>query len=194
MTAVAAVAWVPCAMLPASAAASERRGGGPTYRFFDPAEARFIEAACERLIPADASGSGALAAGVPRYLDEHLSGPWGMGRRLYRDGGWQPGTPPRTPLPVAPAELFRKALGAINREFGKRSTSFSELPAAAQDRFLTALRSGEVQLDGVPAARFFDVLLALTVEGFFSHPLHGITRDRVAWQMSGYPGAHARVS
>ncbi len=194
MTAMGAVAWVPCALLPASGAAPECRSGGPAYRFFDHAEARFIEAACERLIPADASGPGALAAGVPRYLDEHLSGPWGTGRRLYRDGSWQPGTPARVPLPVTPAELFRKALGAINREFGQRGISFSELPGTAQDRFLAALGSGEVQLDGVPGARFFDLLLALTVEGFFSHPLHGGTRDRVPWQMSGYPGAHARVS
>ena len=37
----------------------------PTYLFFNEAEVLFIEAACERLIPADESGTGALGAGVP---------------------------------------------------------------------------------------------------------------------------------
>ena len=65
----------------------------PTYLFFNAAEVLFIEAACERLIPADESGTGALGAGVPNYLDKQLGGAWGAGERLYRSGPWAPGTP-----------------------------------------------------------------------------------------------------
>ena len=36
----------------------------PTYLFFNAAEVLLIEAACERLIPADESGTGALGAGA----------------------------------------------------------------------------------------------------------------------------------
>ncbi len=195
MTTASAIAWLPAsAIAPLYGAAPPTRRTATGYRFFEQAEARFIEAACERLIPADASGPGALAAGVPHYLDEQLSGSWGAGRRPYRDGGWQPGTPLRTGLPLTPAELFRRALSAINRDFGRRGTSFGELPATIQDRFLVALGSGDRHLDGVPAARFFNLLLTMTVEGFFSHPLHGSARDRVAWPMAGYPGAHAAIS
>ena len=65
----------------------------PTYLFFNAAEVLFIEAACERLMPADESGTGALGAGVPNYLDKQLGGAWGTGERLYRSGPWAPGTP-----------------------------------------------------------------------------------------------------
>jgi gluconate 2-dehydrogenase gamma chain len=50
-----------------------------TYLFFSAEEVLFIEAACERLIPADESGPGALGAGVPNYIDKQLGGAWGRG-------------------------------------------------------------------------------------------------------------------
>jgi gluconate 2-dehydrogenase gamma chain len=65
----------------------------PVYLFFNLAEAAFIASACERLIPADKSGPGALGAGVPNYLDKQLGGAWGSGERLYRSGPWQSGSP-----------------------------------------------------------------------------------------------------
>ena len=51
----------------------------PVYLFFNASEARFIEAACERLIPADEHGAVALAAGVPNYLDKQLGVPGAPG-------------------------------------------------------------------------------------------------------------------
>ncbi|MEA3135662.1 MAG: gluconate 2-dehydrogenase gamma chain, partial [Gammaproteobacteria bacterium] len=89
------------------------------------------------------------------------------------------------------ATLFRTALSAILRDLEKRGATFSELPAHTQDSYLHSLESGRAPLDGVPSAAFFDMLLAMTVEGFFSHPHHGSVRDRVAWPMHGYPGALA---
>ena len=179
-------------------AAHQHRAAAPTgprqsvYLFFNVAEARFIEAACERLIPADEAGAGALAAGVPNYLDKQLGGAWGAGERLYRSGPWLPGTPSQGyQLPFTPAELFHTALRAINQDFEKRGTAFGDLSAQAQDAYLKSLEAGGQDLDGVPSAVFFDMLLRMTIEGFFSDPVYGGNRDMVAWRMIGFPGAYA---
>jgi gluconate 2-dehydrogenase gamma chain len=88
-----------------------------TYLFFSTEEVLFIEAACERLIPADESGPGALGAGVPNYIDKQLGGAWGAGERLYRSGPWQQGTSTQGyQLPFTPAELFHTALVKFERE------------------------------------------------------------------------------
>src|SRR5882757_11236271 len=166
---------------PAKAASPEVES---VYLFFNAAEARFIESACERLIPADESGPGALGAGVPNYLDKQLGGAWGAGERLYRSGPWIQGTPSQGyQLPFTPAELFRTALRAINTELAKRGPQFSELPAAAQDDYLKSLEKDNHDFDGVPSAVFFDMLLKMTVEGFFADPVYGGNRDMVAWRM-----------
>jgi gluconate 2-dehydrogenase gamma chain len=162
-----------------------------TFLFFDSEEALFIEAACDRLIPADESGPGALSAGVPNYLDKQLGGAWGAGERLYRSGPWQSGTPSQGyQLPFSPAELFHASLRAISRDLG-RGTPFHEMSGEAQDAYLKSLESGAHDLDGVPSAVFFDMLLKMTVEGFFSDPVYGGNRDMVAWRMIGFPGAYA---
>jgi gluconate 2-dehydrogenase gamma chain len=164
----------------------------PAYVFFNAAEAQFIEAACERLIPADDLGPGALGAGVNNYFDKQLGGAWGAGERLYRSGPWAEGTPSQGyQLPFTPAELFRTALRAINQDFESHSAQFSALVPDAQDAYLRTLEAGGRDLNGVPSAVFFDLLLKMTVEGFFSDPVYGGNRDMVAWRMIGFPGAYA---
>jgi gluconate 2-dehydrogenase gamma chain len=182
---------------PHSPAAPSKAGTGAdstkiTYLFFNAAEVLFIEAACERLIPADESGPGALGAGVTNYLDKQLGGAWGAGERLYRSGPWQPGTPTQGyQLPFTPAELFRTSLRAVIRELEARGKPFNELSGDAQDVYLKSLESGAHDLDGVPSAVFFDLLLKMSVEGFFSDPVYGGNRNMVAWRMIGFPGAYA---
>ncbi len=161
------------------------------YLFFGAAEAAFVEAACERLIPADGRAPGALDADVPHYLDEQLQGPWGRGEVPYRHGVWQPGTPTRSSI-HAPAQFFRAALRAIDEHVRTRGIAFGALAHAEQDAFLAALAAGGLPSKGVPLPAFFAMLLQLTVEGFFSHPRYGTTRDRVAWRIQGFAGAFAR--
>jgi len=191
VAALGAATVIPAAALrlaDAARAASVESG----YVFFSAAEAQFIEAACERLIPADDCGPGALGARVPHYLDEQLGGGWGAGARPYRSGPWQPGSPSQRPrLSCAPAELFRRGLRAIIGGFEAHGTAFAALSADAQHAYLKFLEAGAADLDGVPSEMFFDMLLKMTVEGFFSHPLHGASRDVVAWRMVGFPGACA---
>lgn len=166
--------------------------GKTTYLFFNAAEVAFIEAACERLIPADESGPGAQGAAVPNYIDKQLAGAWGAGERLYRSGPWQPGTPTQGyQLPFTPAELFHVALRAINLDLEAHGTPFNDMSGEGQDAYLKSLESGARDLDGVPSAVFFDMLLKMSVEGFFSDPVYGGNHNMVAWRMIGFPGAYA---
>ncbi len=179
---------------PSSALPHATGGGQHPYAFFDATEARFIEAACERLIPADSSGPGARDTGVPRYLDRHLADAWGNGARLYRLGQWQPGTPSETLQPSKPAALFRAALSAIHRDLSLRGTSFAELPTAAQDDYLASLEAG-LPMPGVATKAFFDLLLLMTTEAFFATNSAGAShRDRLAWPLRGFSGAYASAS
>jgi gluconate 2-dehydrogenase gamma chain len=163
------------------------------YSFFSADEASFVEAAIARLIPADDSGPGALEADVAVFIDRQLGGAWGAGERLYRSGPWQAGKPTQGyQLPFTPAELFRNALRAITDDVGKTPQgSFARLTAADQDAYLKALEAGGRDLGGVPSNVFFQSLLEMTIEGFFSDPVYGGNKDMVAWQMIGFPGAYA---
>ena len=166
-------------------------GDKPLYLYFNADEAGFIEAACERLIPHDEVGPGALDAGVPNYLDKQLGGSWGAGERLYRSGPWQQGSPSQGyQLPFTPGELFHNALRAILTEF-EGKTAFKDLPPDQQDAYLKTLEAGGQDLGGVPSATFFATLLQMTVEGYFSDPIYGGNKNMVAWKMIGFPGAYA---
>jgi gluconate 2-dehydrogenase gamma chain len=162
-----------------------------TWLFFTAAEAAFIEAAVDRLIPPDALGPGAREAAVPRYMDLQLAGAWGAGERLYRSGPWHAGTPQQGyQLPFTPAELFRNALRGIALDLQKQSKKFEQLDGPAQDAYLTHLQNGSFDLEGVPAHTFFESLLAMTIEGYFSDPVYGGNEGMGAWAMIGFPGAY----
>src|SRR5713101_8448876 len=177
---------------PPAAAAVPPQTRETTYLFFNNEEAAFIEAAVARLIPKDDQWAGALEAGVPNYIDKHLGGAWGAGERLYRSGPWQPGTPSQGyQLPFTPAELFKKAIGAINKEFAASGTPFAKMSPDQQDGYLRKLEAGGKALDGVPSEVFFAHLWGSTLEGFFADPVYGGNRDMISWRMIGFPGAYA---
>jgi gluconate 2-dehydrogenase gamma chain len=163
------------------------------YSFFNADDAAFIEAAVARLIPADETGPGALEAGVPTFIDRQLAGAWGAGEGLYRSGPWQPGKAEQGyQLPFTPAELFRNALRAIAEDLRKTNrSSFAKLKAEDQDAYLRALERESRDLGGVPSNVFFESLLEMTIEGFFSDPVYGGNKDMVGWKLIGFPGAYA---
>src|SRR6266478_5761972 len=110
--------------------------------------------------------------------------------RLYRSGPWQPGAPSQGyQLPLTPAELFRTALAAINKELSR--TPFAKMSPADQDSYLKKLEAGGHDLGGVPADVFFARLWESTIEGFFSDPVYGGNCGMVSWRMIGFPGAYA---
>src|ERR1700757_1653130 len=132
-----------------------------TYLFFNADEAAFIEAAVARLIPADEKWGGAVEAGVPNFLDKQLGGAWGAGERLYRSGPWHPGQWTQGyQLPFTPAEFFKKALAAINKELA--ATPFAKMSADQQDAYLHSLETGDKDLDGIPGKLFFATLWQCT--------------------------------
>lgn len=163
------------------------------YIFLNAEEARFLEAAVERLIPADDVGPGALQAGVPSFIDKQLGGAWGAGERLYRGGPWSAGTPTQGyQLPFTPAELFRHAVRGLNQDVRRNGGKpFEQLTPEQQDAYLTSLEKGQVDLNGVPSNIFFESLLSLTIEGYFSDPVYSGNKDMAAWKMIGFPGAYA---
>jgi gluconate 2-dehydrogenase gamma chain len=85
-------ALVVSAALP-SFGVAQRGDGRTAYRFFSAAEASFVEAAVERLIPPEPEWPGAGAAGVPNYIDLQLAGPYGAGDRLFLGRPIKPGPP-----------------------------------------------------------------------------------------------------
>lgn len=180
----------PPAVTPSVDTGSPHQMPPTTYIFFNTEEAAFIEAAVARLIPADDEWPGALEARVPNYVDKQLAGAWGAGERLYRSGPWLQGTPSQGyQLPYTPAELFRTALAAIDKQLAR--TPFASMSAADQDAYLKKLQAGGQDLGGVPSDLFFDHLWQCTLEGFFSDPVYGGNYNMVSWRMIGFPGAYA---
>jgi gluconate 2-dehydrogenase gamma chain len=167
---------------------------GTGYSYFTPAEVAFIEAAVERLIPDDPIGPGAVAAGVPFFLDRQLAGKFGQGDHFYLVGPWAKGTAEQGyQARFTPAELYRAAVAAIDRYTGASfaGARFCTLAAADQDQVLKGLEGGTIALDGgVDGKTFFAMLLQNTKEGYFSDPIYGGNRDMAAWKMIGFPGAH----
>lgn len=64
----------------------------PTY--FTAEEWAFINAAVERLIPADAQGPGALEAGAPEYIDRQMNTPYASGALWFMQGPFNADAPP----------------------------------------------------------------------------------------------------
>jgi gluconate 2-dehydrogenase gamma chain len=177
---------------PSGAAPAAPNAPPITYVFLNREEAAFIESAVARLIPADTTWPGALEAGVANYIDKQLAGAWGTGERLYRSGPWRPGTPSQGyQLPFTPAELFRTALAAIDKDLAYAGTPFSRMNSEQQDAYLRRLEAGDKDLGGVPSEVFFEHLWHCTLEGFFSDPVYGGNRNMVSWRMIGFPGAYA---
>src|SRR5208283_4123040 len=103
-----------------------------------------------------------------------------------------PGTPSQGyQLPFTPAELFRTALTAINKQLSEAGTPFASMSADRQDAYLHSLETGGKDLGGIPSDVFFEHLWDCTVEGFLSDPVYGGNRDMVSWRMIGFPGAYA---
>jgi gluconate 2-dehydrogenase gamma chain len=163
----------------------------PAYEFFSADEARFVEAAVARLVPVDELGPGALEAGVPIFIDRQLAGAYGAGARLYRAGPWRTGTPSQGyQLPHTPAELFRSAVRAIKGDLAQKG-GFEKLEPHAQDGYLDALSQGKVELGAAGTSEFFEMLLALTMEGYLGDPAYGGNLGMQAWKMIGFPGAYS---
>jgi gluconate 2-dehydrogenase gamma chain len=162
--------------------------------FFTDAEWAFINAAVDRLIPADAQGPGGVEAGVPVFIDRQMDLPYGHGAYFYMQGPFHTDAPPSLgyQLQYTPREVYRLGIAAADSACKQaKGQVFSNLPHLDQEQFLTSLERGNVTLQGPPAATFFAQLLANTREGYFADPMYGGNRGMGGWKMIGFPGARA---
>ena len=168
----------------------------PDYKpgYFTPDEWRFVLAACDRLIPKDEIGPGAVELGVPQYIDRQLQTAYGDGGRWYMQGPFHAAAPEfGYQSKLTPKQQYRLGIRAIDahcqQSFGK---VFADLSSEQQDGVLKDVEGGKLKNDEVPLATFFtSFLLKNTLEGFFGDPMYGGNKDMAAWKMIGYPGVRA---
>ena len=178
------------------ARSSEPPDAQPKYMpvFFSDAEWVFINAAVDRLIPADAHGAGGVEAGVSVFIDRQLDMPYGHGAYFYMQGPFHTDAPASLgyQLQYTPRDIYRLGIAAADTACKQaKGKVFADLPHPEQEQFLTSLEKGNITLQGPPAAVFFEQLLSNTREGYFSDPMYGGNRGKGGWKMIGFPGARA---
>jgi gluconate 2-dehydrogenase gamma chain len=162
--------------------------------FFSPDEWAFLTAACDRLIPEDEHGPGAVALGVPQYIDRQMGTSWADGGNWYMHGPFLEAKPEfGYQSALTPKQQYRlgiKAIDALCRQHF--NSTFAGLQQAAQDDVLRRIEKGELTSEELPLKPFFaGFLLKNTMEGYFGDPMYGGNRDMAAWAMIRYPGARA---
>ena len=135
-----------------------RDGADAVPQFFAPDQFDQLEAACERVLPAD-QDPGACAIGAAHYIDQLLAEDDFLGDAK----GWR--------------EVFLRGLRLLeNQSQATYGTHFASLDAAAQDTVLTAC----------PDRRFLRVLIENTLDGVFYDPFYGGNRDGAGWRMVAF--------
>jgi len=168
----------------------------PAYslRYFIREEWAFLNAACERLIPSDDNGPGAVELGVPEFIDREMDGAFGHAANWYMQGPFASAVPELGyQSPLTPRAFYRAGIAAVDEHcrsmFGNKS--FSELPATTQDSVLSDLEKGALDFENVSGTSFFGFLLQNTKEGYLADPIHGGNKNMGSWKMIGFPGARA---
>jgi gluconate 2-dehydrogenase gamma chain len=156
-------------------------------------EHAFIVGAVDTIIPADELSPSGSACGVATFIDRQLAGAYGMGARLYRQGPFPKAKPELGyQLSLNPREFFRAGIESANawtrKTYGK---DFDRLSETDREAALKAMEDGKAPFPGFSSRMFFDALLQITMEGFFSDPIYGGNRDMAGWKMVGYPGLPA---
>lgn len=159
----------------------------PWY-FLTDAEARWLAAACDVLIPEDDYPS-ASQAGVVDYIDFQLAVDYGTGNGFYLKAPYAQGvTEQGYQFGFPPSDLFRRSIEALIA----RGWPFADME---ESRRLSAMRelseSDGMLTEDIPAKAFFDELLSLANQGYFADPIYLGNRDYAGWRMVGFPGAHA---
>lgn len=154
-------------------------------------EYAFVEAAVDTLIPEDELSPSASACGVAVFIDRQLAGAFGSGARTYRGGPFLAGKPEHGyQLALTPRELFRSSIALVNElTMARHKLPFDGLADDVRAELLTQLERGQAEL---PAGQvFFELLLSLTMEGFFADPVYGGNRGLAGWKLVGFPGLPA---
>jgi gluconate 2-dehydrogenase gamma chain len=162
----------------------------PVYQFLNGDEAAFIEAAVNTFIPSDEAGPGALELGVAVFIDRQMNSGYGRGDRMYLQGPFIEGTPEQGyQLRMTPSELLRAGMLDVNAYTkAKYKSTFDGLSEEDRVDVLGQLERREIELPTVPTTYFFNLLLDLTMQGYFADPQYGGNKDKASWKMIGFPG------
>ncbi len=132
-----------------------------SHRTLGDDEYAIFAAACERLLPRD-QDPGALDANVPEFLDRMLQS-------------------------KAIAKMKDNFLGGLEaldrRSRGRFGKGFAEASAEQQDELIAEFKDAR---PGTGESRFYEMLLAFTMEGFLGDPSYGGNKDRVGWALVGF--------
>lgn len=170
-----------------------KRGGAPLF-FTDDQDVKTVKAAFDRLIPGDDLGPSASDAGCLDFLDAQLSGVFGEGATVYREGPAQPHEEQmlqKAQFIATPRERYKTGLKALESYARKTDgASFADLQPNRQDEILRGMEEGTVELSkDVNSKAFFELMLTNVREGYFADPLYGGNKDMAGWKMIGFPGA-----
>jgi gluconate 2-dehydrogenase gamma chain len=150
-----------------------------------------LSAATERIFPEDDNGPGAIKLGVPYFIDHQLAGSYGRNDQEYMQGPFHKGTKYQGyQTPLKRHEIFMEGIRALDRESNnKHNSAFTDLEADQQDKILQQFEADKVNLKGVDAAQFFNMLRDATLAGAYADPLYGGNADMNGWKMKEYPGS-----
>jgi gluconate 2-dehydrogenase gamma chain len=120
-----------------------------------------LSAATERVLPKD-DDPGALDANVPAYIDKIL----------------------QTPQLENMRKNFVPGLAALDRRCTRMfQVGFAEATTTQQDEVLTIFKNSP-ETSG--EARWYEMLIVLTLEGFLGDPSYGGNKDQVGWGLVGF--------
>ena len=132
-----------------------------SHQTFTDAEFAIVSALTERILPRD-EDPGAIDANVPVYIDRMLQSP-----DLHQM-----------------REDFVGGIAAIDKRARARfQKGFAEAAPAEQDELVSMFK------DSAPdsgEAKFYELLITLTLEGFLGDPSYGGNKDYVGWALVGF--------
>ncbi len=192
-TGLAATADAAAQTTPGAAPQPAQNAEPDTYLTLTATEVAFMSAMADTIIPADELSPAGTDCGVVTYVDRQLAGAYGAGAKMYRSGPFRRGKPEQGyQLALTPREYFAAGIAAANdwsrRTYGK---DFDQLSPVDRGAALKQMEGGKAQFEHFSATAFFNRVLAIVMEGFFSDPMYGGNRNKVAWHMLGYPGLPA---
>lgn len=159
--------------------------------FFTQQQFRMVEAATERIFPADDNGPGAKELGVAYFIDHQLSGDWGFNSREYMHPPFFKGEKVQGYQGrLRRREIFDIGLRELqNHSLTKFEKNFIDLDEEQQIDILTDFAEDKVQLTTISPSGFFNMLRTATLEGAYSDPLYSGNRNMEGWKMRNYPGS-----
>jgi gluconate 2-dehydrogenase gamma chain len=163
-----------------------------SYIFFNSAEAAWVEAAVDRMVPADELGPGGRDLGIATFIDGQLAGAYGQGAKMYLQGPWPAGAPEQGwQTRMTPAACYRAAVPRIEDHCQSTyGAAFAALKSGQQDAVLSRLDAGTIDLVDLPAHQFFRLFRTNVMEGLFSDPIYGGNRKKLGWKLVGFPGVY----